>query len=66
MIGYMRLRSVSARRGRRPCPTKAKAADGYRPNRACVVQSTDVFVDRNGIIYCTDYNAGLYTMQYDG
>jgi hypothetical protein len=37
-----------------------------RPNRACVVQSTDVFVDRNGIIYCTDYNAGLYTMQYDG
>jgi hypothetical protein len=46
-------------------PTPGRLMD-TRPNRACVVQSTDVFVDRNGIIYCTDYNAGLYTMQYDG
>ena len=38
----------------------------HRPNRACVIQSTDVFVDRNGIVYCTDYNAGLYTMEYTG
>ena len=38
----------------------------HRPNRARVVQSTDVFVDRNGILYCTDYNAGLYIMEYIG
>jgi hypothetical protein len=38
----------------------------HRPNRACVIQSTDVFVDRDGIIYCTDYNAGLYIMEYLG
>jgi hypothetical protein len=46
-------------------PTPRRLID-TRPNRARVIQSTDVFVDRNGIIYCTDYNAGLYTMQYDG
>ena len=38
----------------------------HRPNRACVIQSTDVFVDRDGIVYCTDYNAGLYIMEYLG
>jgi hypothetical protein len=38
----------------------------HRPNRACVIQSTDVFVDRDGIVYCTDYNAGLYIMEYTG
>jgi hypothetical protein len=38
----------------------------HRPNRACVIQSTDVFVDRDGIVYCTDYNAGLYIMEYHG
>src|SRR6202521_4645756 len=38
----------------------------HRPNRACVIPSTDVFVDRNGIVYCTDYNAGLYIMEYLG
>ncbi len=38
----------------------------HRPNRACVIQSTDVFVDRNGIVYCTDYNAGLYILEYLG
>jgi hypothetical protein len=37
-----------------------------RPNRTRVIQSTDVFVDRNGILYCTDYNAGLYIMEYAG
>ena len=25
-----------------------------------------LFVDRNGIAYCTDYNAGLYIMEYTG
>jgi len=46
-----------------PPPTRLM---DHRPNRACVIQSTDVFVDRNGIVYCTDYNAGLYIMEYLG
>jgi hypothetical protein len=46
-------------------PTPARLVD-HRPNRTRVVQSTDVFVDTNGIIYCTDYNAGLYIMEYIG
>ncbi len=36
----------------------------HRPNHACVIQSTDGFVDRDGIVYCTDYNGGLYIMEY--
>ncbi|GAC1355913.1 MAG: LVIVD repeat-containing protein [Ktedonobacteraceae bacterium] len=37
-----------------------------RPNRAQVIQSCDVFVDREGLMYVTDYNAGLYILQYKG
>ncbi len=37
-----------------------------RPNRARVIQSCDVFVDREGMMYVTDYNAGLYILQYKG
>ncbi len=32
-------------------PSKPARLIDSRPNRACVVQSTDVFVDRNGTIY---------------
>jgi hypothetical protein len=38
----------------------------HRPNRARVIQSADVFVDNAGLIYCTDYNAGLTIMEFDG
>ena len=37
-----------------------------RPNRPKVIQSCDVFVDREGLMYVTDYNAGLYILQYQG
>lgn len=37
-----------------------------RPNRARVIQSADVFVDRSGLIYSTDYNGGLYILEYGG
>jgi hypothetical protein len=47
-------------------PPAPRALVDHRPNRACVIQSTDVFVDRDGIVYCTDYNAGLYIMEYTG
>ncbi|WP_046564782.1 hypothetical protein [Paraburkholderia fungorum] len=36
----------------------------HRPNRANVIQSCDVFVDASGLIYSTDYNGGLYILEY--
>jgi hypothetical protein len=36
-----------------------------RPNRPRVIQSCDVFVDRNAVMYVTDYNAGLYVLQFE-
>lgn len=37
-----------------------------RPDRPRVIQSADVFVDINGIIYSTDYNSGLSIIEYLG
>jgi hypothetical protein len=37
-----------------------------RPNRARVIQSADVFVDAAGLIYSTDYNGGLYILEFGG
>ena len=45
-------------------PQPATLAD-TRPNRARVIQSADVFVDAKGLIYATDYNAGLYVLEFD-
>lgn len=36
-----------------------------RPEAARVIQSCDVFVDRDGVMYMTDTNAGLYILQYE-
>jgi hypothetical protein len=44
-------------------PAPARMFD-TRPNRAQVIQTCDVFVDANGVMYVTDYNAGLYTLAY--
>ena len=46
-------------------PQPQRLAD-TRPNRARVIQSADVFVDSAGLIYATDYNAGLYILEFDG
>lgn len=46
-------------------PEPARLAD-TRPNRARVIQSADVLVDANGLIYATDYNAGLYILEFNG
>ncbi|HUC17453.1 MAG TPA: hypothetical protein VMA37_07185 [Acetobacteraceae bacterium] len=46
-------------------PAPKKLVDP-RPNRPVVLHSADVFVDRNGICYCTDFSAGLYIVEYDG
>ncbi len=46
-------------------PPPDKLVD-FRPNTAKVIQSCDVFVDANGVMYVTDTNAGLYILQYEG
>ena len=47
-------------------PAPKKLVDP-RPNRPIVLHSADVFVDRNGLCYCTDWSgAGLYIMEYLG
>jgi hypothetical protein len=46
-------------------PQPATLAD-TRPDRARVIQSADVFVDTKGLIYATDYNAGLYILEFNG
>jgi len=46
-------------------PAPAKLVDP-RPNRPRVLHSADVFVDRNGIVYFTDFSAGLYVAEYKG
>ena len=46
-----------------PAPTRMM---DMRPNRTRVIQSADVFVDAQGLIYSTDYNGGLYILEYGG
>ena len=46
-------------------PPPARMVDP-RPNRAAVLHSADVHVDRNGLVYATDFNAGLSVMEYLG
>ena len=48
-------------------PPAPKKLMDPRPNRPVVLHSADVFVDRNGIVYCTDWSgAGLHIMEYAG
>jgi hypothetical protein len=44
-------------------PAPARMVD-HRPGRARVIQSCDVFVDANGIVYSNDYNGGLYILEF--
>ena len=37
-----------------------------RPNRPQVIQSADCYVDRNGLMFLTDPNAGLNILQFEG
>ena len=46
-------------------PPAPKKLMDPRPNRPVVLHFADVFVDRNGIVYCTDWSgAGLHMMEY--
>ena len=46
-----------------PAPNKLM---DYRPDRPVVVDTTDVYVDKQGLIYTTDMNAGLTIMEMEG
>ncbi len=46
-------------------PQPARLVD-QRPNRARVIQSCDVFVDAQGLVYSNDYNGGLFILEYQG
>lgn len=45
-------------------PPKPRTLVDARPGRPHVIQSCDVFVDANGLIYANDYNGGLYVLEY--
>jgi hypothetical protein len=36
----------------------------HRPNRPLVIQSTDLWVSAEGLVYVSDYNGGLYILEY--
>jgi hypothetical protein len=38
----------------------------HRPHRSKVIQSCDVWVSADGLIYSTDFNGGLYILEYEG
>jgi len=44
-----------------PQPTRLM---DHRPNRPNVIQSSDVFVSAEGLVYSTDYNGGLYIIEF--
>jgi hypothetical protein len=47
-------------------PTPTATWVDPRPNRPIVLHSADVFVDKNALCYVTDFNAGLYIVEYKG
>ncbi len=46
-------------------PKPAKMYD-LRPQSSTEIQTCDLYVDTQGLVYVTDYNAGLYILQYKG
>ncbi len=46
-------------------PEPARMMD-RRPNRTKVIQSCDIWVSKDGLAYVSDYNAGLYILEYTG
>lgn len=47
-------------------PTDPTTLVDPRPNRPKVVQSTDVYVDPNGLMFLSDKNVGLNILQFEG
>jgi hypothetical protein len=47
-------------------PPAPKEIVDRRPGRPVVIDTVDAYVDKNGLIYVTDFNAGLYIMELEG
>lgn len=47
-------------------PPKPNKLMDHRPNRPLVIQSCDVWVSKEGLIYSNDYNGGLFILEYEG
>jgi hypothetical protein len=47
-------------------PPNPKRLMDPRPNRPLVIQCADCHVDRNGVMFVTDPNAGLHILQFEG
>ena len=47
-------------------PPVPKRLVDHRPNRPLVIQSCDVYVGKEGLVYSNDYNGGLYILEYQG
>jgi hypothetical protein len=37
-----------------------------RPNVSLAAKCADIFVTKDGLIYVSDWNAGLHVLQYEG
>ncbi|KQY42604.1 hypothetical protein ASD32_14735 [Rhizobium sp. Root483D2] len=47
-------------------PPPPRSMMDQRPGKKPIIQTCDIFVDKTGLIYVTDYNAGLYIMEFNG
>lgn len=47
-------------------PAKFEHWMDHRPNRPRVIHSVDVFVDKEGVMYVTDHNAGVHILEWRG
>jgi hypothetical protein len=47
-------------------PPEPRQLADRRPNRARVIQSCDVYVTTDGLLYTTDFNGGMYILEYKG
>jgi hypothetical protein len=47
-------------------PPAPRTMFDVRPNRPRVIQSADVYVEPDGVVYLTDYNAGFYVLRFEG
>jgi hypothetical protein len=46
-------------------PAPAKLIDP-RPNIALAAKTADIYVTQDGLIYASDWNAGLHVLEYEG
>jgi len=71
-LAYAGIRVTDIRDAYRPeevaafVPPEPKTLADRRPNRAKVIQTCDVYVTADGVIYSTDFNGGMYILEYKG